>query len=102
MQTLISDKISRERMGYRSARLHRARKECTAGEEVGVWSNGERRGTAVRASKPRLFAILICAGIGSIAPLFAQNAGGLPTVNEVLERHVEATAGERRCCGTSP
>jgi hypothetical protein len=93
MQTLISDKIFRERMRHRSERLHSARKECTAGEEVGVGGNGERRGAAVRASKPRLFAILICAATASVAPLFAQNAGRLPTVNEVLQRHVEATGG---------
>lgn len=93
MQTLIFDKIFRERMRHRSPRQHSARKECTAGEEVGVWSNGERKSAAVRASKSMPFAILICAATGSVAPLFAQNAGTLPTVNEVLERHVEATGG---------
>lgn len=56
--------------------------------------NAERRGAAVRASKPRSVTILICAATWSIAPLFAQNAGRLPTVNEVLERHVEATGGK--------
>ena len=30
-----------------------------------------------------------------IAPLFAQNPGKLPSVNEVLERHVEATGGRQ-------
>jgi hypothetical protein len=58
-----------------------------------VCGHGERKCAAARPSKPRLFAILICAATGSVAPLFAQNAGRLPTVKEVLERHVEATGG---------
>lgn len=41
----------------------------------------------------REFAILICAATGSMAPLFAQHVGKLPSVNEVLERYVDATGG---------
>lgn len=41
----------------------------------------------------REFALLMCAAAGSIAPVCAQGAGTLPTVNAVLERHVAATGG---------
>ena len=48
---------------------------------------------SLRSWIDRFVAISICAATGSIAPLFAQDAGRLPTVNEVLARHVEATGG---------
>ena len=56
---------------------------------------GEGAGAASRVSKAKLLAVLLCVAIGSVAPLLAQNPPRLPTVNEVLERHVQATGGSK-------
>lgn len=55
--------------------------------------HGECSSAALRVSRSRFLAVLICTATANLTPLLAQTAERLPTVNQVLERHVQATGG---------